>query len=86
VNGLQNRSKCGIRVNAFLPAEVLTPLYEAWVGRQPHPKGALKRTSGQIPPKGRMTTAAEIASAVVFLLSSTQSGHTTTQHIIVDGG
>jgi L-fucose dehydrogenase len=33
-----------------------------------------------------MTTQAEIAAAVVFLLSPTQSGHTTGQHIIVDGG
>jgi NAD(P)-dependent dehydrogenase (short-subunit alcohol dehydrogenase family) len=64
----------------------LTPLYEAWVGRQPHPKGAPKHISGQIPPEGRMTTAAEIAAAVVFLLSSTQSGSTTAQHFIVDGG
>ena len=30
--------------------------------------------------------AAEIAAAVVFLLSPTQSSHTTAQHVIVDGG
>lgn len=76
----------GIRVNAVLPAEVLTPLYEAWVGRQPNPKAALKHICGQIPLEGRMTTAEEIAASVVFLLSPTQSGHTTAQHIIVDGG
>ena len=76
----------GIRVNAVLPAEVLTPLYETWVGRQPDPKAALKHISEQIPLAGRMTTAAEIAAAVVFLLSPTQSGHTTAQHLIVDGG
>jgi L-fucose dehydrogenase len=73
-------------VNAVLPAEVLTPLYESWIGRQPDPKAALKHISGQIPLEGRMTTAAEIAAAVVFLLSPTQSGHTTAQHVIVDGG
>ena len=44
------------------------------------------RRKRQIPLEGRMTTAAEIAAAVVFLLSPTQSGHTTAQHIIVDGG
>jgi L-fucose dehydrogenase len=55
-----------------------------WGGRDP--KAALKHISGQIPLEGRMTTAAEIAAAVVFLLSSTQSGHTTAQHISVDGG
>ena len=76
----------GIRVNAVVPAEVLTPLYEAWVGSQPDSKAALKHISAQIPLEGRMTTAAEIAAAVVFLLSPTQSGHTTGQHIIVDGG
>jgi L-fucose dehydrogenase len=76
----------GIRVNAVLPAEVLTPLYESWVGNQPQPKAVLKRISSQIPLEGRMTTVAEIAAAVVFLLSPTQSGHTTAQHLIVDGG
>ena len=76
----------GIRVNAVSPAEVLTPLYEAWVGRQPDPKATLKNISALIPLEGRMTTVAEIAAAVVFLLSPKQSGHTTAQHIIVDGG
>jgi L-fucose dehydrogenase len=46
----------------------------------------LKHITGQIPLENRMTTAAEIAAAVVFLLSPTQSGHTTAQHLIVDGG
>jgi L-fucose dehydrogenase len=79
-------TKYGIRVNAVLPAEVLTPLYERWIRKQPDPKAALNNISAQIPLEQRMTTAAEIASAVVFLLSPTQSGHTTAQHIIVDGG
>jgi len=76
----------GIRVNAVLPAEVLTPQYESWVGKQSNPQATLKHISGQIPLENRMTTAAEIAAAVVFLLSPTQSGHTTAQHVIVDGG
>ncbi len=33
-----------------------------------------------------MTEPAEIAAMTVFLLSPTQSGHTTAQHLIVDGG
>jgi L-fucose dehydrogenase len=33
-----------------------------------------------------MTLASEIAAAAVFLLSPTQSAHTTGQHLIVDGG
>ncbi len=76
----------GIRVNAVLPAEVWTPLYESWVGKQPDPQAILKHIVGQIPLENRMTTAAEIAAAVVFLLSPMQSGHTTAQHIVVDGG
>jgi L-fucose dehydrogenase len=33
-----------------------------------------------------MTEPAEIAAMVVFLLSPAQSGHTTAQQIVVDGG
>jgi L-fucose dehydrogenase len=33
-----------------------------------------------------MTESAEIAAMAVFLLSPTQSSHTTGQHIVVDGG
>jgi len=35
---------------------------------------------------GRMTEGSEIAATAVFLLSSKQSGHTTAQHLVVDGG
>lgn len=76
----------GIRVNAVLPAEVMTPMYERWIQNQPDPAASLKHIAAQIPLGKRMTTPEEIASAVVFLLSPTQSGHTTAQHIIVDGG
>jgi len=43
----------GIRVNAVLPAEVLTPLYESWVGKQSDPQATLKHISGQIPLENR---------------------------------
>jgi L-fucose dehydrogenase len=33
-----------------------------------------------------MTLASEIAAVTVFLLSPTKSGHTTGQHVVVDGG
>jgi L-fucose dehydrogenase len=76
----------GIRVNAVLPAEVMTPLYESWLARQFDPEGMLRYIREQIPLERRMTHAEEIAAAVVFLLSPTRSGHTTGQHLVVDGG
>ena len=76
----------GIRVNAVLPAEVMTPLYERWLKTLGDPAAKLREITSKIPLEHRMTTQAEIAAATVFLLSPTQSGHTTAQHIVVDGG
>jgi L-fucose dehydrogenase len=76
----------GIRVNSVLPAEVLTPLYERWLNTLPDPAAALQKITSRIPLGHRMTEGAEIAAMTVFLLSPTQSGHTTAQHLIVDGG
>lgn len=75
-----------IRVNAVLPAEVMTPLYRRWLDTLGHPEAELKRITDKIPLGHRMTLSAEIAAATVFLLSPTQSAHTTGQHVIVDGG
>ena len=75
----------GIRVNAVVPAEVMTPLYEQWLSRFPDPARAAAEIDARIPLGHRMTTPEEIASTVVFLLSS-QSSHTTGQHVVVDGG
>lgn len=76
----------GIRVNAVLPAEVMTPLYERWLQTLGDPQAKLKEITDKIPLGHRMTLSSEIAAAVVFLLSPTQSGHTTGQHLVVDGG
>jgi L-fucose dehydrogenase len=76
----------GIRVNAVLPAEVMTPLYRRWLDSLGNPEVELRRITEKIPLGRRMTLASEIAAATVFLLSPTQSGHTTGQHVIVDGG
>jgi L-fucose dehydrogenase len=75
----------GIRVNAVLPAEVMTPLYESWLAKFPDPQQARARIESKIPLGHRMTTAEEIAATVIFLLSE-KSSHTTGQHLYVDGG
>jgi L-fucose dehydrogenase len=73
-------------VNAVLPAEVMTPLYKSWLASQPDPDKKLEQIMSRIPLGHRMTEASEIAAVTVLLLSSKQSGHTTAQHIVVDGG
>lgn len=75
-----------IRVNAVLPAEVMTPLYRRWLDTLGDPDAELKRITDKIPLGHRMTLSSEIAAMTVFLLSPTQSAHTTGQHLIVDGG
>jgi L-fucose dehydrogenase len=75
-----------IRVNAVLPAEVMTPLYRRWLDTLGDPDAELKRITDKIPLGHRMTLSSEIAAATVFLLSPTQSAHTTGQHLVVDGG
>jgi NAD(P)-dependent dehydrogenase (short-subunit alcohol dehydrogenase family) len=75
----------GIRVNAVVPAEVWTPLYESWISTFTNPEEKLASITANIPFEKRMTTATEIADMVVFLLSP-RSSHTTGQIIYVDGG
>jgi L-fucose dehydrogenase len=74
-----------IRVNTILPAEVMTPLYREWLATFPDPEEKLNTILSKIPLGKRMTTADEIAAMAIFLLSG-KSGHTTGQHIFVDGG
>jgi len=74
-----------IRVNTVIPAEVMTPLYRDWLDTFADPEAKLQTTLAKIPLGNRMTTAEEIAAQVIFLISG-QSGHTTGQHIFVDGG
>ncbi|MCS5490009.1 SDR family oxidoreductase [Algoriphagus limi] len=74
-----------IRVNAVVPAEVMTPLYKNWLGTFPDPEAKLKEITDRIPLEKRMTLPEEIASMVVFLLSE-KASHITGQHLFVDGG
>jgi len=76
----------GVRANAVLPAEVMTPLYERWISSRPNPQQAIDEIARRIPLGHRFTKAAEIAAMTVFLLSPTQSAHTTGQIVVVDGG
>jgi L-fucose dehydrogenase len=63
----------------------MTPLCEQWLRGFPDPKEKLRSMVAKIPIEKRMTTPEEIAANVVFLLSP-RSGHTTGQHLFVDGG
>ncbi len=76
----------GVRVNAVLPAEVMTPLYKRWLDSLGDPGVELARINSRIPLGHRMTTLAEMGAIVAFLLSPTQSSHTTGQQVVVDGG
>jgi L-fucose dehydrogenase len=75
----------GVRVNAVLPAEVWTPMYERWLGTRSDPQAARREIERRIPLGHRMTADREIADLVVFLLSE-RSSHTTGQWLHPDGG
>jgi len=75
----------GIRVNAVIPAEVMTPLYREWLTHFDDPATKLAQITQRIPLGQRMTTSQEIADTAVFLLSE-RSSHTTGQCVFVDGG
>jgi L-fucose dehydrogenase len=74
-----------VRVNAVLPAEVWTPLYESWISTFNSPEEKKKQIESKIPLEKRMTTPQEIADTVVFLLSD-RASHITGQWLSVDGG
>jgi len=75
----------GVRVNAVVPAEVMTPLYRQWLDTFPHPEEKLAAIRSKIPLGNRMTEPEEIAAMTVFLLSD-KAAHITGQHLFVDGG
>ena len=75
----------GIRVNAVLPAETWTPLYEKCLAAMADPAAAKAEMEQLIPLGRRFTTIEELANMAVFLASPCSS-HTTGQIIFVDGG
>ena len=75
----------GVRVNAVVVAECMTPLYQSWLQGFDDPEARLAEIVKKIPLEQRMTTAEELGQTVAFLLSN-KSSHTTGQLIHVDGG
>ena len=78
-------AKDGVRVNAVIPAESMTPLYARWIQTFDDPAAQLAQITRRIPLGHRMTSSSELADQTVFLLSD-RAGHTTGQWIFVDGG
>jgi len=74
-----------IRVNAVLPAEVLTPMYKKWLKKFENPDRQKTEIERRIPLEQRMTTPQEIADTVLFLASD-RASHTTGQYLFPDGG
>lgn len=77
--------KDGVRVNAILPAEVMTPLYARWINTFEDPDAKLAEITQRIPLGQRMTEDHEIAAMAVFALSQ-RALHLTGQWLFVDGG
>jgi L-fucose dehydrogenase len=78
-------SGSGLRVNAVIPGEVMTPMYEKWLEGFKNPDEKLKQITSRIPLEKRMTKVEELAMTIVFLLSQ-WAGHITGQFLVVDGG
>ncbi|PNS08720.1 SDR family oxidoreductase [Solilutibacter silvestris] len=74
-----------VRVNAIVPAEVMTPLYRNWLSTFADPDAKLADITRRVPLGKRMTDAAEIADMALFLLSA-RASHITGQWLFVDGG
>ena len=66
-------------------AECDTPQYEHWLSGQPDPGSAKQAILSRIPLGNRLTTPAEIADTVLFLLSA-RAALVNGQLLFVDGG
>lgn len=75
----------GVRANAVIPAEVMTPLYRSWLATFTRPEEKLEQIVARVPLGRRMTRVEEIADVSVFLLSA-RASHMTGQWVVVDGG
>jgi enoyl-[acyl-carrier-protein] reductase (NADH) len=60
-------------------------MYDHWLRSFESPQDKLQLITTNIPLEKRLTTSAEVAMSVIFLLSQ-WSSHTTGQFLFVDGG
>nr|VFJ44290.1 MAG: L-fucose dehydrogenase [Candidatus Kentron sp. FW]VFJ57848.1 MAG: L-fucose dehydrogenase [Candidatus Kentron sp. FW] len=75
----------GVRVNAILPAEVWTEMYDEWLNKFDNPTELKVHMESKVPLGKRMTTPEEIAKTVLYLASH-MSSHTTGEFLHPDGG
>lgn len=78
-------AKYKIRVNAIVPADVMTPSYRRWLDSLDNSEEILNQIERNIPFGNRMSTPQEIANMAIFLLSE-RASHMTGQIVSVDGG
>lgn len=74
----------GIRCNAICPGTIETPSLEDRINANPDPEAARKAFVGR-QPMGRLGTAEEIATLVLYLASD-ESSYVTGQAFVADGG
>ncbi|MEP0367351.1 MAG: SDR family oxidoreductase [Cyclobacteriaceae bacterium] len=75
----------GIRSNAIIISESMTPAYSDWLSSNVEGDKTLIKINNSIPFEKRMTTPQEISDTALFLISD-RSSHTTGQYVFVDGG
>ncbi|MGE0066502.1 MAG: SDR family NAD(P)-dependent oxidoreductase [Solirubrobacterales bacterium] len=74
----------GIRANCVCPGDMDTPMNQEYFASLPDPEGERAVVEGHYP-VGRFAAPAEVAAAVLFLLSA-ESSFITGTHLTVDGG
>lgn len=75
----------GIRANTVCPGYVDTPINDAYFATFADPARARRRAE-MLHPLGRIGTADEVARAICFLASESDSGFTTGSTLTLDGG
>jgi NAD(P)-dependent dehydrogenase (short-subunit alcohol dehydrogenase family) len=73
-----------IRVNAVAPGMSATPLYDAYLKRQPDPQSVDRQVRSAIPQQ-RLAETRDVAAAIAYLASD-EAAHVTGHSLAVDGG